>query len=256
MKLSKESEILAPKFSIRGKNGFSLIELMTTVALIGILAIIGIPNYNKFRIQAKQSEAKSALANLYVAEKSFYFQRNSYYPSLQLIGFSQVGNIRYNVGFGSIDGTIMDDETGVPLNTVGSGRGISDRYFITTKTICSGIGGNGTDSACNMIVDTPIISGAALVSQHTYNANAVAYEDLLTAAGQNFISPIVALTQLSIRGLEALAWIPPLPCGLRSSWINGWSINEQKVISTTSFIPNPEEYQNGSNQCPNSTPSL
>lgn len=253
--IKEGAKVLKPLIPTRNKNGFSLVELMITVAIIGILALIGIPNYNKFRVKALQSEAKSALANLYVAQKSYYFQRNTYYPSLQVVGFSQLGNVRYNVGFGYIDGTIMDDETGAPLISASTGRGIMDRRFITTKSICSGVGGEGTDTNCNMIVDTPVIQSTAVISEHSYVANAVSYEDSLTAFNSNNISPIVALAQLSLRGIEAMASVS-LPCGLRSSWIDSWGINDQKVISSSVFIPNIEDYRYGSSQCPATSPTL
>ena len=52
-------------------KGFSMIELMVVVAIIGVLAAIGIPQYSKFQAKARQSEAKLALAALFTAEESF-----------------------------------------------------------------------------------------------------------------------------------------------------------------------------------------
>jgi type IV pilus assembly protein PilE len=43
------------------KNGFSLIELMITVAVVGILAAIAIPSYNTYLKRANRSEATRAL---------------------------------------------------------------------------------------------------------------------------------------------------------------------------------------------------
>lgn len=54
------------------KKGFSLIELMIVVTIIGILAAIAVPNYQRFQAKARQSEAKSNLAALYAAEKAFF----------------------------------------------------------------------------------------------------------------------------------------------------------------------------------------
>jgi type IV pilus assembly protein PilA len=54
------------------KGGFTLIELMIVVAIIGILAAIAIPNFLRFQLKAKSSEGKTNLAAIRTAEQSFY----------------------------------------------------------------------------------------------------------------------------------------------------------------------------------------
>ncbi len=66
------------KISSRFGKGFTLIELMIVVAIIGILAAIAIPNFVKFQCRSKQSEAKTNLKALYVAEESYYAEQDVY----------------------------------------------------------------------------------------------------------------------------------------------------------------------------------
>ncbi len=69
------------------KAGFSLVELMVVVAIIGILATIAVPNFQKFQAKAKQSSAKSELTGLYTAQKAFFAEYSTYHTNLPLVGY-------------------------------------------------------------------------------------------------------------------------------------------------------------------------
>jgi type IV pilus assembly protein PilA len=60
------------------KGGFTLIELMIVVAIIGILAAIAIPNFLRFQLKAKSSEGKTNLAAIRTAEQSYYSEFGVY----------------------------------------------------------------------------------------------------------------------------------------------------------------------------------
>ena len=96
-----------PVRMLKSQSGFSLIELMIVVAIIGILATIAIPNFNRFQAKAKQSEAKGNLAGIYSAEKAFYAEWSSYYGSLPDIGFTPEGRLNYHVGFPALGGALL-----------------------------------------------------------------------------------------------------------------------------------------------------
>lgn len=85
---------------MKKKSGFSLVELMVVVAIIGILAVIGIPQYQKFMSKARQAEAKTHLNSIFQGESSFFTEYNAYSPNLRSIGAGAVGTgLRYNAGF-------------------------------------------------------------------------------------------------------------------------------------------------------------
>jgi type IV pilus assembly protein PilA len=73
---------------LRNRKGFTLVELMIVVAIIGILAAIAIPNFLNFRLKAKTSEAKSNLGAIrltevaYVSEWNYYVGNQEYTPIL------------------------------------------------------------------------------------------------------------------------------------------------------------------------------
>ena len=63
---------------IRNRKGFTLVELMIVVAIIGILAAIAIPNFLQFRLKAKTSEAKSNLGAIRSTEVAYFAEWDFY----------------------------------------------------------------------------------------------------------------------------------------------------------------------------------
>lgn len=59
-------------------KGFTLIELMITVAIIGILAVIAYPSYLEYLSRGKRSEAKAALMEGAQALERYYSVHGSY----------------------------------------------------------------------------------------------------------------------------------------------------------------------------------
>ncbi len=83
----------------RIRKGFTLIELMIVVAIIGILAAIAIPNFLKFQARSKQSEASTNLKAGYTAQKAYYQEKDTYSAYLYDIGFAPERNNRYTYCF-------------------------------------------------------------------------------------------------------------------------------------------------------------
>ena len=106
------------------QKGFTLIELMIVVAIIGILAAIAIPAYQDYTVRAKMSEAVNAVAPAKTAV-SEYFISVGRMPSTQaLAGFSATVGSKY-----------------VDQITLTSAAATTATLTITTTTAAAAIGG-------------------------------------------------------------------------------------------------------------------
>lgn len=89
------------------RSGFSLIELMIVVAIIAFLAMIAVPNYNRYLAKAKRAEAYMQLSSLYAAQKAHQAEQGRYSNQLTGqggIGWEPEGNFYYTYGFPGQEG--------------------------------------------------------------------------------------------------------------------------------------------------------
>jgi prepilin-type N-terminal cleavage/methylation domain-containing protein len=93
--------------SLRNQDGFTLVELMVVVAIIGLLSSVAIPNFKKYQAKAKVSEAKLQLSALYTAQAGFFSDYSMYGRCLPYMGFDpgpESDNRYYAIGFGQHPG--------------------------------------------------------------------------------------------------------------------------------------------------------
>ncbi|HNY11574.1 MAG TPA: prepilin-type N-terminal cleavage/methylation domain-containing protein, partial [Candidatus Wallbacteria bacterium] len=81
------------KLRTKGTQGFTLIELMIVIAIIGILAAIAVPNFNRARAQAKK---KSCVANMKTIEGAveLYQMENGTVDSLKPADLATKGYLK------------------------------------------------------------------------------------------------------------------------------------------------------------------
>lgn len=171
-------------FSLSNTRGFTLVELMVVVAIIGILAAIALPQYAKFQAKARQSEAKIALAAVYTAEQSFTAENGSYTACLNNIGYAPDGwtppttagmNQYYTVGFNGTGAGCGPDGTGActQINWVGAGVACTDGSG-NPSTANGSVYYDATSVIYKGAAAPPITSGAASgLNQITFTAAAV-----------------------------------------------------------------------------------
>ncbi len=92
------------------RNGFTLIELMIVVAIIGILASIAYPSYTDYVARSNRSEGQRELLRIANLQEQFFVDNRAYTADMKNLG---LGNDPYETdsGYYKIDAVLTDNST-------------------------------------------------------------------------------------------------------------------------------------------------
>jgi type IV pilus assembly protein PilE len=80
---------------IQRQRAFTLLELLITVTVVGILAGVALPSYQQYVRRATRAQAMLALSDIALRQERFHLDNGEYAASLGDIGFAPGGDARY-----------------------------------------------------------------------------------------------------------------------------------------------------------------
>ncbi|GLS82562.1 type IV pilin protein [Paraferrimonas haliotis] len=77
---------------MKNKQGFTLVELLITVVIVGILAAVVFPSYTDYVARSARAEAVSMLSGAAAKQEQYYMDHRSYADSLSKLGVANTAN--------------------------------------------------------------------------------------------------------------------------------------------------------------------
>ena len=195
------------KFLRANQAGFTLVELMIVVAIIGILSAVAVPNFKRYQAKSKTSEAKIQLAAAYTAEQSFYGDFGIYHNCFQYMGYdpsNEVTNRYFAIGISqtaAINGSAYETASNSGLNSADCVSNLTSAQGVTWFSAAKG---NGSFVASSMLG-----SGANTAYLGTQVSNAQSF--LISAEGVVSADFTTAATRARINVTENKQYTVQVP---------------------------------------------
>ena len=119
------------KLNFNYAQGFTLVELVIAVAIVGLLAAVALPAYNTSIMKGRRVDAKNAILDLAAREEKYFSTNNTYTNDLSKLGLSTTaGTLQLAVMSGSTSYYTLSvptqTTTTYTLNAVATGSQVSD----------------------------------------------------------------------------------------------------------------------------------
>lgn len=111
------------KCAKNSESGFTLIELMIVIAIIGILAAIAIPQFNAYRARSYNASANTDLRNAMTAQEGYFIDKDTY--------SNAVSDLTGNYGLVTSDGVVITATGDTTSYTVSAYNSKASDYAVT-----------------------------------------------------------------------------------------------------------------------------
>ena len=135
-------EYLSRSETLHRQDGFSLIELMMVLVIVGILTSIAYPSYQDYVARARRTDGKTLLMDVAARQERYFADHNSYSTDVTDLGYtaanSKEGFYTATVAAGAMDGS----------------GDITTAYTITAAPVAAAWGGSGDTKCGDLILDS------------------------------------------------------------------------------------------------------